>query len=119
MLSTHLGKHLQEITAHNLRNFTENFKILTESNLSSWCKNWAISSGVVPSMPCSWRYCIPLFGFLLNLGSIQLQVTYKIKTQKLFYMPVNSLKDNQGRNSTPFRTATKKKKIQYLGVNLT
>lgn len=40
---------------------------LTESSLSSWCKNWAISSGVVPSMPCSCRYWMPLFGFLLNL----------------------------------------------------
>lgn len=47
-------------------NHQEN-SFLTESNLSSWCKNWAISSGVVPSIPCSCRYWIPLFGFLLNL----------------------------------------------------
>lgn len=44
-----------------------NFKVITESSLSSWCKNWARSSGVVPSMPWSWRYWIPLFGFLLKL----------------------------------------------------
>lgn len=40
---------------------------LTESRRSSWCRNWAISSTDVPSMPCSWRNWIPLLGFLLNL----------------------------------------------------
>ena len=40
---------------------------LTESRRSSWCRNWAMSSTDVPSMPCSWRYWIPLLGFLLNL----------------------------------------------------
>lgn len=39
---------------------------LTESRRSSWCRNWAISSTDVPSMPCSWRNWIPLLGFLLN-----------------------------------------------------
>lgn len=50
--------------------------LVTESSLSSWCKNWARSSGVVPSMPCSWRYWIPLFGFLLNLRRMQRRRTY-------------------------------------------
>lgn len=54
------------ISATCLRS-TKTMQLLTESSLSSWCKNWARSSGVVPSMPCSWRYWIPLFGFLLNL----------------------------------------------------
>ena len=40
---------------------------LTEQRRSSWCRNCAMSSAVVPSIPCSCRYCIPLFGFLLNL----------------------------------------------------
>lgn len=59
--------------------------LFTESSLSSWCKNWARSSGVVPSIPCSCRYWIPLFGFLLNLFVAQ-------KTQTEFYY--RSLKKN-------------------------
>jgi len=40
---------------------------LTVSSRSSWCKNWAISSAVEPSMPWSCRYWTPRFGFLLKL----------------------------------------------------
>lgn len=64
--------------------------LITESSRSSWCKNWARSSGVVPSIPCSWRYWIPLFGFLLNLFMAQ-------KTQTEFkYGSLKKTKQKKG-----------------------
>lgn len=59
---------------------------LTEQRRSSCCKNCARSSAVLPSIPCSCRYCIPLFGFLLNLfrqkhgkTDIQLKISQPVK----------------------------------------
>lgn len=54
---------------------------LTESRRSSWCRNWAISSTDVPSIPCSWRNWIPLLGFLLNL--FQEEMAYSLLISKL------------------------------------
>lgn len=58
---------------------------LTEHRRSSWCKNCARSSAVLPSIPCSCRYCIPLFGFLLNLFR---QKQEKIDTRLKISQPI-------------------------------
>lgn len=66
LLVVHLW-HSHIMFCEQLKEWFKRGWAVTESSLSSWCRNWARSSGVVPSMPCSWRYWIPLFGFLLNL----------------------------------------------------
>jgi len=40
-------------------------QLQTLSRRSSWCKNSATSSILLPRRPCSCRYWIAFFGFLL------------------------------------------------------
>lgn len=51
-------------------------KVATLLSLSSLWKSSAISSGDVPNMLWSCRYCIPFLGFLLNLWRILIHISF-------------------------------------------